>query len=96
VNRDVQLRGIPLNAFINQYRTSVRPMFEEFIQPTKQVADIVFPYSQENSVAIAGLVGLILLRCRVLSNQSNSWICCLILTLWLGPLTLLTYFTLSL
>lgn len=50
--RDVKERGRPLETVINQYLTTVKPMHEQFVQPTRQYADIVVPEGGYNAVAL--------------------------------------------
>lgn len=43
IKRDVNERGRTLNSVIEQYNKTVRPMFLQFIEPSKQYADIIVP-----------------------------------------------------
>lgn len=52
LQRDMQERGRSLESVITQYRETVRPMFLQFVQPSKQYADIVVPRGGKNRVAI--------------------------------------------
>lgn len=52
LQRDMEERGRSLESVIQQYRTTVRPMFLQFVQPSKQYADIVVPKGGKNRVAI--------------------------------------------
>lgn len=52
LQRDMQERGRSLESVITQYRETVRPMFLQFVQPSKQYADIVVPKGGKNRVAI--------------------------------------------
>lgn len=52
LQRDMQERGRSLDSVITQYRETVRPMFLQFVQPSKQYADIVVPKGGKNRVAI--------------------------------------------
>lgn len=52
LQRDMQERGRSMESVINQYRATVRPMFLQFVQPSKQYADIVVPKGGKNRVAI--------------------------------------------
>ncbi|MDK2809258.1 MAG: uridine kinase [Clostridiales bacterium] len=54
--RDVEERGRSLESVINQYITTVKPMHEEFVEPTKKYADIIVPRGGKNEVAIEMLV----------------------------------------
>ncbi len=52
LQRDTEERGRSVESVINQYHATVRPMFLQFIQPSKQFADIVVPRGGKNRVAI--------------------------------------------
>ncbi|MFY1026827.1 uridine kinase [Actinobacillus seminis] len=52
LKRDMQERGRSLESVIEQYRATVRPMFLQFIEPSKQYADIVVPRGGKNRIAI--------------------------------------------
>ncbi|UDG80786.1 Uridine kinase [Candidatus Hartigia pinicola] len=52
IKRDVNERGRTLGSVIEQYDATVRPMFLQFIEPSKQYADIVVPRGGKNRVAI--------------------------------------------
>lgn len=54
--RDVKERGRSLESVINQYITTVKPMHEEFVEPSKKYADIIIPRGGKNKVAIEMLV----------------------------------------
>ncbi|XP_036003072.1 uridine-cytidine kinase-like 1 isoform X1 [Fundulus heteroclitus] len=52
LKRDVSQRGRDINGIIKQYNKFVKPAFEQYIEPTVQVADIVVPRGGENFVAL--------------------------------------------
>jgi len=52
LNRDIQERGRTMESVIKQYEETVRPMHQEFVEPTKQFADIIIPEGGYNLVAI--------------------------------------------
>ncbi len=52
LNRDVEERGRTMESVVNQYMSTVRPMHESFIEPSKRFADIIIPEGGENTVAI--------------------------------------------
>jgi len=60
LQRDMQERGRSLESVVEQYRTTVRPMFLQFIEPSKQYADIVIPRGGKNRIAINMLKAQIL------------------------------------
>ena len=50
--RDIAERGHPLEMLISKYRNVLKPMHDEFIEPTKQFADIIIPNGGDNERAI--------------------------------------------
>ena len=54
--RDVQERGRDLDSVVNQYLSTVKPMHEEFVDPSKRRADIIIPEGGENEVALSMLL----------------------------------------
>ncbi|MDW0112329.1 MULTISPECIES: uridine kinase [Sporosarcina] len=50
--RDIQDRGRTIDSVIEQYLSVVRPMHNQFIEPTKRYADIIIPEGGQNEVAI--------------------------------------------
>ncbi|AOF48084.1 uridine kinase [Tetragenococcus halophilus] len=52
IKRDIEERGRTLDSVINQYLTVVKPMYHQFIEPTKRYADVVVPEGGQNHVAI--------------------------------------------
>lgn len=53
IERDIAERGHPLEMLIDKYRNVLKPMHDEFIEPTKQYADIIIPNGGENVRAVA-------------------------------------------
>lgn len=49
--RDVKERGRSLDSVIGQYLSTVKPMHEAFVEPSKRYADIIVPVGGENTVA---------------------------------------------
>lgn len=54
--RDVKERGRDLDSVINQYIGTVKPMHEEFVDPSKKRADVIIPEGGFNSVALSMLL----------------------------------------
>ena len=52
IKRDMQERGRSLDSINEQYTRVVKPMYHQFIEPTKRYADIVVPEGVSNLVAI--------------------------------------------
>ncbi|WP_040228888.1 uridine kinase [Bhargavaea cecembensis] len=52
IQRDLSERGRSIDSVIGQYLSVVRPMHNQFIEPTKRYADVIIPEGGENKVAI--------------------------------------------
>lgn len=65
--RDVEDRGRDMQSVITQYLETVKPMHEEFVEPSKKRADIIIPEGGFNSVA----VDMLLDRVRSFINSKN-------------------------
>lgn len=50
--RDTEERGRSIESVISQYTASVKPMHEQFIEPSKKYADIIVPEGKTNTVAL--------------------------------------------
>ena len=50
--RDVEERGRTLQSVLDQYQTTVKPMHEKYVEPSKKFADIVVPEGGQNYVAL--------------------------------------------
>lgn len=57
--RDVKERGRSLDSVISQYLTTVKPMHEAFVEPSKKFADVIIPTGGQNLVALDMLVNRI-------------------------------------
>ena len=51
--RDVEERGRTLESVVTQYLTTVKPMHEQFVEPSKKYADIIIPEGGRNYVALS-------------------------------------------
>ncbi len=54
--RDIEERGRTVDSVIKQYMTTVRPMHEEFVEPSKRYADLIIPEGGENRVALDAII----------------------------------------
>lgn len=54
--RDVKVRGRSLDSVVNQYLSTVKPMHEQFVEPSKKNVDIIIPEGGMNTVALDMLV----------------------------------------
>ncbi|XP_070935100.1 uridine-cytidine kinase-like 1 isoform X16 [Macaca nemestrina] len=87
LRRDISERGRDIEGVIKQYNKFVKPSFDQYIQPTMRLADIVVPRGSGNTVAIDLIVQHVhsQLEERELSvrgsyvgicEQSALWCCC--------------------
>lgn len=56
LKRDMQERGREMDSIIAQYLGTVKPMYDEYIAPTKRFADIIIPNDLKHDVAIEIIV----------------------------------------
>ncbi len=59
IKRDVNKRGRTIESVIEQYQTTVKPMHEKYVEPSKKYADIVVPEGGKNLVALDMIMGRI-------------------------------------
>ena len=59
IKRDVNKRGRTLESVLTQYQTTVKPMHEKYVEPSKKFADIVVPEGGKNLVALDMIMGRI-------------------------------------
>ncbi|MCB4809421.1 uridine kinase [Tamlana sp. 62-3] len=52
LRRDITERGRDLDEVLNRYKTTLKPMHSQFIEPMKEYADIIIPNNHYNTVAI--------------------------------------------
>lgn len=65
LQRDTRQRGRSFDEAMQHYEKFVKPMHEQFIEPTKQYADIIVPKGGENDVAIDILASRIIMNIRM-------------------------------
>ena len=53
MKRDVNKRGRSIESVIEQYQTTVKPMHEKYVEPSKKYADIIVPEGGKNQVALS-------------------------------------------
>jgi uridine kinase len=68
LTRDVKERGRSLDSVISQYMNTVKPMHEQFVEPSKKYADIIIPEGGENLVALHMLID----RINALINHTTQ------------------------
>lgn len=54
--RDIVERKRSVESIVDQYRETVKPMYQQFVEPTKRYADLIIPHGGHNAVAIDLLV----------------------------------------
>ncbi|WP_339696862.1 uridine kinase [uncultured Marixanthomonas sp.] len=52
LKRDIAERGRDLDEVLTRYQTTLKPMHQQFIEPTKEFADIIIPTNRYNTVAV--------------------------------------------
>ncbi|MBZ9731406.1 uridine kinase [Salegentibacter sp. JZCK2] len=52
LKRDISERGRDLDEVLWRYQTTLKPMHQQFIEPTKEFADIIIPTNRYNTVAV--------------------------------------------
>ncbi|WP_172369337.1 uridine kinase [Sporosarcina jiandibaonis] len=70
ITRDINERGRSIDSVVDQYLSVVRPMHNQFIEPTKKYADIIVPEGGHNKVAIDLMVTKIK---TILENGTNLY-----------------------
>ena len=66
ISRDIDKRNRTVESVIDQYLKTVRPMHEQFVEPSKYFADIIIPEGSKNRVAID------LIRTKINSILNNK------------------------
>ena len=59
IKRDVNKRGRTLESVLTQYQTTVKPMHEKYVEPSKRFANIVVPEGGKNTVALDMILGFL-------------------------------------
>lgn len=52
LKRDITERGRDLDEVLHRYQNTLKPMHQQFIEPTKEYADIIIPNNRYNTVAV--------------------------------------------
>jgi len=52
MRRDIQERGRDMDEVLQRYQETLKPMHEQFIEPSKMYADIIIPNDRYNTVAV--------------------------------------------
>ena len=59
IKRDVNKRGRTMESVIEQYQTTVKPMHEKYVEPSKKYAHLVVPEGGKNRVALDVIINRI-------------------------------------
>ena len=74
IKRDIIERGRNVEQTLDRYMDTVKPMHEQFIEPTKRFADIIVPLGGENTVAINILASTIRQKLGLSKDQNINTI----------------------
>ena len=55
--RDVEIRGRSMTSVIEQWCSTVKPMYEMYVEPTRKKADVIVPEGGQNEVALEMIYG---------------------------------------
>ena len=69
IKRDVNKRGRSLESVLTQYQTTVKPMHEKYVEPSKKYADLVVPEGGKNFVALDMIMGRIQRHLKEAENK---------------------------
>ena len=59
LKRDMEERGRSMDSVIHQYLSTVKPMFNKYINPSSRYADIIIPNDNKHDVAVDFLIAKI-------------------------------------
>ena len=62
-------RGRSLDSVVTQYLTTVKPMHEQFVEPSKRRADVIIPEGGQNTVALEMLIERVRKHLNLVQNQ---------------------------
>ena len=69
IKRDIEERGRTVSDVLRHYETFVKPMHNQFIEPTKRLADIIIPQGGSNQVAIDIMASRIRMQLNQMKQQ---------------------------
>lgn len=70
IKRDIEERGRTVADILKHYETFVKPMHNQFIEPTKRLADIIIPQGGSNQVAIDIMASRIKMQLGQMKKQA--------------------------
>lgn len=59
MERDIKERGRTVESVVDQYLKTVKPMYHQFVEPTKRYADVIIPNDHKHDVAVDIIVSKI-------------------------------------
>mgnify|MGYP006292136141 CR=1 FL=1 len=65
LKRDIRKRGRTIESVMEQYQQTVKPMHEQYVEPTRNYADIIVPHGGKNEIAL----DLLCMKIQSLLNQ---------------------------
>ena len=71
IKRDIEERGRTVSDVLRHYETFVKPMHNQFIEPTKRLADIIIPQGGSNQVAIDIMASRIRMQLNQMKQLNN-------------------------
>ena len=71
IRRDIEERGRTVSDVLRHYETFVKPMHNQFIEPTKRLADIIIPQGGSNQVAIDMMASRIRMQLSQMKQQNS-------------------------
>ena len=71
IRRDIEERGRTVSDVLRHYETFVKPMHNQFIEPTKRLADIIIPQGGSNQVAIDIMASRIRMQLSQMKQQNS-------------------------
>jgi uridine kinase len=57
IRRDIETRGRTFQSIRDQYYATVRPMHQQFVEPSKRWADVILPEGADNAVGVDLIIG---------------------------------------
>ena len=69
LTRDITERGRSVESVVNQYLTTVRPSYLDFVEPSKRFADVIIPEGGKNTVALE----MVIARLQGLLNDADRF-----------------------
>ncbi len=72
ITRDIKERGRDLDEVINRYRNTLKPMHEQFIEPSKVHADIIVPNMKKKNEAAISVISTLIKDKLTITNTVNE------------------------